>query len=77
MFNITPVIKWVGGKKRVIPEISKVWPTSYNTYYEPFIGGGAVLLHFQPNKAVINDLNEELFIKLYLQLIETTQIVEV
>ncbi len=29
-------------------------------YYEPFIGGGAVLFHLQPKNATINDLNEEL-----------------
>lgn len=62
MKNITmvPFIKWVGGKRQVIKEIEKVWPKSFNTYYEPFIGGGAVLLHFKPKKAVINDLNKEL-----------------
>ena len=60
-------IKWVGGKKRVIPEIEKLWPKEYNTYYEPFIGGGSVLFHFQPEKAVINDLNTEL-INMYREL---------
>ena len=45
-------------------EIEKVLPKTYTTYYEPFIGGGAVLFELQPKKAVINDVNGEL-INLY------------
>jgi len=35
-------------------------PKFNGTYFEPFIGAGAVLLHLQPTKAHINDINEEL-----------------
>lgn len=59
-----PVLKWVGGKRQLMSEIQKVLPKTYTTYYEPFIGGGAVLFELQPNKAVINDVNGEL-INLY------------
>ncbi|EQB4339160.1 DNA adenine methylase [Clostridium botulinum] len=59
-----PVLKWVGGKRQLMGEIKKVLPKTYTTYYEPFIGGGAVLFELQPNKAVINDVNGEL-INLY------------
>lgn len=62
--TMVPFVKWVGGKRQIIEQIEKHWPREFNTYYEPFIGGGAVLFHFQPDKAVINDLNEEL-INLY------------
>ena len=61
---VTPVVKWVGGKRQLIPEIEKYIPPHYTTYYEPFVGGGAVLFHLQPKKAIINDINEEL-INLY------------
>lgn len=63
---VQPVLKWVGGKRQLIPEIEKYFPDKkdISTYYEPFVGGGAVLFHFQPKKAVINDVNEEL-INLY------------
>lgn len=57
---LTPFIKWVGGKRQLLPELIKHMPESYNTYYEPFIGGGALFLKIQPKKAVINDFNEEL-----------------
>ena len=61
---VAPVVKWVGGKRQLIPEIEKYIPSHYTTYYEPFVGGGAVLFHLQPKKAVVNDVNEEL-INLY------------
>lgn len=59
-----PILKWVGGKRQLMDEIRQLVPKSYTTYYEPFIGGGAVLFELQPNKAVINDVNGEL-INLY------------
>ncbi|KYN75807.1 modification methylase [Clostridium sporogenes] len=67
---VTPVVKWVGGKRQLLPEIRKFIPNKITTYYEPFVGGGAVLFDIQPKKAVINDINYELInlykvIKLY------------
>lgn len=59
-----PVLKWLGGKRQLMNDIVKLLPKTYTTYYEPFIGGGAVLFELQPNKAVINDVNGEL-INLY------------
>ncbi len=61
---VKPIVKWVGGKRQLIDEIEKYIPDKYSTYYEPFVGGGALLFHLQPKKAVINDVNEEL-INLY------------
>jgi DNA adenine methylase len=57
---VVPVVKWVGGKRQIIDEIIKYVPDSFSTYYEPFLGGGAVLFELQPKKAVVNDVNEEL-----------------
>jgi DNA adenine methylase len=61
---VMPVLKWVGGKRQLLPEIRKHLPKNISTYYEPFIGGGAVLFDIQPKKAIINDINDEL-INLY------------
>lgn len=55
-----PFIRWVGGKRKHIPQIKKLMPKDFNLYFEPFVGGGAVLFALQPKKAYINDINEEL-----------------
>jgi DNA adenine methylase len=64
-----PLIKWSGGKgdeiERIVPHI----PTDYDTYIEPFVGGGALYFHLEPQKAVINDIHPGL-ISLYKQVKE-------
>lgn len=57
---LSPFLKWAGGKRQLLPEIRKYIPKKYYTYYEPFVGAGAVLFDLQPNKVVINDINSEL-----------------
>lgn len=55
-----PFISWAGGKRQLLPELREYMPLSFDTYYEPFIGGGAFLLSELPTNAVINDFNTEL-----------------
>lgn len=58
-----PFVKWVGGKRQLLPEIEKRLPRKINTYFEPFIGGGAVMWSLDKsrlNSIVINDYNSEL-----------------
>lgn len=55
-----PFVKWAGGKRQLLPEISERLPKNFNEYYEPFIGGGACLLAFSPGKATIGDVNKVL-----------------
>ena len=59
---VSPFLKWVGGKRQLIPAIMEHLPKNINNlnYYEPFIGGGALFFHLQPQNAFINDFNEEL-----------------
>lgn len=72
-FNLAvPVVKWLGGKRQLLTEINKYIPKKISTYYEPFVGGGAVLFSIKPGKAVINDINEEL-INLYKVIKETPE----
>lgn len=58
--HLSPLVKWSGGKVDEIPEILQFMPTSYHTYLEPFIGGGALYFYLNPQKAVINDIHKEL-----------------
>lgn len=50
------LLKWVGNKQKLAPEIIKNFPPSYNTYYEPFLGSGGVLGVLAPQKAVASDV---------------------
>jgi DNA adenine methylase len=59
---VVPFLKWVGGKRQIMSEVVEHLPNNISKYkyIEPFIGGGAVLFHLQPKKAIINDFNSEL-----------------
>ncbi len=56
----SPIIKWVGGKTRLLPEIAARLPRQFGRYYEPFVGGGAVFFHLAPEQAVLSDRNADL-----------------
>lgn len=58
--KVKPFIKWAGGKRQLLKEIIPCIPKFEGCYYEPFIGGGAVLFDLLPQKAVINDYNSEI-----------------
>ena len=58
--EVIPFVKWAGGKRQLLDKIAERMPQNYHHYYEPFIGGGAVLFQLQPEHAVINDINEAL-----------------
>ena len=55
-----PMLKYRGGKSREIPLFRKYIPTSFSSYIEPFLGGGAVYFHLEPEQAIINDVNSKL-----------------
>lgn len=65
--TMTPVLKWAGGKSQLLPAIKSLLPTQYEHYYEPFIGGAAMLLSIVPHRATVNDINSQL-VNLYRQL---------
>ncbi len=55
-----PVIKWVGGKRQLLNDLSSLLPKQYNRYFEPFIGGGALFFSLKHKNSFINDYNHEL-----------------
>jgi DNA adenine methylase (dam) len=58
--NIAPFVKWAGGKRQLLSQIKERLPQSYKDYYEPFVGGGAVVFELLPSNAIINDINKSL-----------------
>ena len=69
MEDIRPFVKWAGGKKSLIPQISNYYPielknNKIDTYIEPFVGGGAVLINilinYKVKKAYAFDINKDL-----------------
>lgn len=58
--SVAPFVKWAGGKRQLITQIRERMPEKYNDYYEPFIGGGAVIFDLLPANALINDINKAL-----------------
>lgn len=62
---MNPFLKWMGGKKRILPQIKSFFPEKYENYYEVFLGGAAVFFSIEnDNQKFVNDLNEEI-INLY------------
>lgn len=55
-----PFIKWVGGKRQLLDRIIPRMPAQYNSYHEPFVGGGAVFFAERPRRAYLNDINTQL-----------------
>ncbi len=59
-----PFVKWAGGKRQLIPILNENLPQTMGTYFEPFLGGGALLFHIikerNGQRCGISDLNSDL-----------------
>lgn len=58
MIKGKPFVKWAGGKRQVIDKLKMYAPEEFDTYFEPFVGGGALLFELSPKKAVILKANQ-------------------
>lgn len=57
---MTPFLKWAGGKRWLVGQPLGIFPKDIRTYFEPFLGSGAVFFHLCPKSAVLADVNQEL-----------------
>lgn len=60
-----PFVKWAGGKRQLLPELLRHVPERYGSYYEPFVGGGALFFELRAPVARLTDVNERL-VRTYL-----------
>jgi DNA adenine methylase len=62
--NDLAIVKWAGGKRQLLSQLEPLFPKKIDRYFEPFIGGGAVLFYIlqtrKPKEIYISDINEEL-----------------
>ena len=64
--KIQPFVKWVGGKRGLLSQITPLLPKKFNNYFEPFVGGGALFFELQKQgkldgkKVYLFDINREL-----------------
>ena len=56
----SPFLKWVGGKRRIMNELKNRLPKKFGSYYEPFVGGGALFFETKPKKSFLSDVNLDL-----------------
>ena len=74
-----PFLKWAGGKRQLLPELLKRVP-KFETYFEPFLGGGALLFDLMPKRAIISDVNSDLiccYLAVQFQLDELLAAIEI
>lgn len=62
MLTARPFLKWVGGKRSILPELLARMPETYDTYNEPFLGGGALFFSVKPQEASLSDINFHLIL---------------
>ena len=60
-------------KTQLLKELEQFVPSSYNTYIEAFLGGGALFFHLRPSKAILSDINPEL-VNTYIQVRDNVEL---
>ena len=58
--EVKPFLKWVGGKRQLLPELRRYMPSQFKRYFEPFMGGAALFFATRPCDAHLSDVNDEL-----------------
>lgn len=58
--QLTPFLKWAGGKRWLVANYGNLFPRDFGRYVEPFLGGGSVFFYLQPENSFLTDANERL-----------------
>lgn len=58
--EVTPFLKWAGGKRWLAQRSFNIFPEKFGKYIEPFLGSGAIFFALRPEDALLTDINEEL-----------------
>ena len=58
--TMTPFLKWPGGKRWFVSKHSKLLPSKFNRYIEPFLGSGSLFFYLKPKRAILGDINADL-----------------
>lgn len=69
---VRPVLKWAGGKRQLLDELFARFPENYESFHEPFFGGGALFFELEPKNGTINDRNPRL-VNFYKQVRDNPQ----
>lgn len=56
--SVRPFLKWAGGKQGLASTLVPMFPARFDRYFEPFVGGASVFLHFRPLRATLSDSNQ-------------------
>jgi len=58
--GVRPVLRWAGGKRRLVHRLAKLLPAGWQNYVEPMAGSAAMFFYLAPRKAVLADINPDL-----------------
>lgn len=58
--QVSPFLKWAGGKRWLVSSQEEIAPTKFARYLEPFLGSAAVFFHLAPSNGILSDKNSEL-----------------
>lgn len=57
---VTPILRWAGSKRKLLPALADFWAPGHRRYVEPFAGSAALFFHVQPARALLGDINSAL-----------------
>ena len=57
---VSPILRWAGSKRKLLPKLLPFWGAVNTRYVEPFVGSGALYFAAAPEKSILSDINLDL-----------------